>query len=160
MITAVEPGRPHGSPAGGIVRAGACQTTVLGLPRALRWPRACSRRRMDKTGTTRQRAATRRPYKDEATRGRLRRRERSAAYSASRVANGASSISRRGTMTTSRPPMSFRRLNSSRARRFARLRSTADPSFLVAATPSRGVAPPLTMTKSVMCRPWTFAPPA
>jgi hypothetical protein len=46
--------------------------------------------------------------------------------------------------------MSFRRLNNSLARRFARLRSTADPSFRVAATPRRGVAAPLTMTKSVM----------
>ena len=54
--------------------------------------------------------------------------------------------------------MSFFRLNSSRARRFARLRSTADPSFRVAATPKRGAGVPLLMTKSVMKRPWIFAP--
>ena len=54
--------------------------------------------------------------------------------------------------------MFFRRLNSSRARRFARLRSTADPSFRVAATPNRGASPPFTMTNSVMNRPWIFAP--
>jgi hypothetical protein len=35
-------------------------------------------------------------------------------------------------------------------RRFARLRSTAEPSFRVAATPNRGVAVPLGMTNTVM----------
>jgi len=49
--------------------------------------------------------------------------------------------------------MSFRRLNSSRARRLARLRSTAEPSFLVAATPKRGAGLPLAMTNTVMKRP-------
>ena len=56
-------------------------------------------------------------------------------------------------MTMSRPPTCFRRLKSSRARRFARLRSTADPSFRVAATPNRGASVPFIMTKSVMKRP-------
>ena len=54
--------------------------------------------------------------------------------------------------------MFFRRLNSSRARRFARLRSTADPSFLVAATPNLGAVVPFGMTNSVMNRPCTFEP--
>jgi len=53
--------------------------------------------------------------------------------------------------------MSFFRLNSSRARRLARLRSTADPNFRVAATPKRGASVPLPMTKIVMKRPWIFA---
>lgn len=54
--------------------------------------------------------------------------------------------------------MFFRRLKSSRARRFARLRSTAEPSFRVAATPNRGVAVPLGMTNTVMSRPWILTP--
>ena len=50
------------------------------------------------------------------------------------------------------------RLNISRARRLARFRSTADPSFLVAATPSRADRPPFATTKTVMKRPWTRSP--
>ena len=50
------------------------------------------------------------------------------------------------------------RLNISRARRLARFRSTADPSFLVAATPRRAGPPPFGTTKRVMNRPWTRRP--
>lgn len=44
------------------------------------------------------------------------------------------------------------RLNSSRARRFARFRTTAEPNFRVAAMPNRGEKPLLGTTKTVMNR--------
>ena len=52
----------------------------------------------------------------------------------------------------------FRRRNSSRARRLARLRRTAEPSFRVAATPNRGPGPPFGKANTVMNRPWRRAP--
>ena len=59
----------------------------------------------------------------------------------------------RGTITMSRPAGCCLRLNSSRARRFARFRTTADPSLRVAATPSLVVVVLLATTKTVMKRP-------
>jgi hypothetical protein len=45
------------------------------------------------------------------------------------------------------------RLKISRARRLARLRSIAEPSFLEAVTPSRADGPPLATTRRAMNRP-------
>jgi len=57
--------------------------------------------------------------------------------SASNKGNGAFNIWRLGTITISMPPGGLFSRKISRATRFARLRSTALPSFLEAETPNR-----------------------
>jgi hypothetical protein len=59
---------------------------------------------------------------------------------------------------TSRPPGALCFRKTSRASLFARLRSTAEPSFRVAATPSREAVPPFGAMKTIMRRPWTRLP--
>jgi hypothetical protein len=54
---------------------------------------------------------------------------------------------------TSRPAGGFCFRNNSRARRLARFRTTAEPSFRVAATPRRHRLPPFGATNRVMNRP-------
>lgn len=146
------------APGPGPTRRAADTARACGLPamcpaaaRAGRWPPRRSPSRRARSGRHLPATATREPYTREspaglrgppARRPSLRQRRasgprRRAMNSASRLANGASSNSGRGTTTMSRPAAGLCRRKSSRMSRFARLRRTADPSFRVAAIPSR-----------------------
>lgn len=158
--------RKDGTAPGGAGR----ESRLLSL-RACARRRTCSPSRRDKTGNSRQKTGkeplyTRRPGPGRPSRRGGRRgrdcsrshRPRVVAKSFSRCGKGASSSSRRGTTMTSSPGSGVWRRNSSRARRFARLRTTAEPSFRVAATPTRDRLVPFGVTNRVMNRPCSRTP--